>query len=187
MTSLKGSDGNENTLKNVRTRPKNILFFNSDDRDQFIQIYDTIFECDNLTFLPSVIVSQMAEYSTGIVKKCANYNQCEQEIAILKEDKLEYYANGDYYYVRRKHLKQRTNPIYEMLKNNGNDRNVRLFCIHCALDNITRNIEQLHKENIDSLDILAPAHKNISYLIIEKEDNNQQIWQSALQLLNKYR
>ena len=37
------------------------------------------------------------------------YNQCEQEIAILKEDKLEYYANGDYYYVRRKHLKQRTN------------------------------------------------------------------------------
>lgn len=170
-------------MSRANSKPSSKLFFNSGDVKQFENIYNTMFKCHDINFIPTDIIYQISEYATGIVKKCENYEKCKQEIAILKENKLEYYPNGDYYYLRKKYLKQQENQIYDILQNKGN--HIKLFCADCALDIITKNLDQLNTENVDNLDILVPAHRHMSYLLIEKEDNNEKIWQLALNILNK--
>ena len=54
---------------------KNKLFPDECDQKQFKMIYHTLSKCKSIHYIPSSIIYEISEFSTGTIEKCDNHKQ----------------------------------------------------------------------------------------------------------------
>eukprot|EP01084_Bolivina_argentea_P263893 446841_1 len=95
------------------------LFSNMEDFNQFKSIYETINKSLLIKQLqiPEIILKSIAEYATGNILKCDNFNQCHNEIFVLNQHKQE---TRDYFYTQLNDT------------DNLNKKDIQKFCNQCS-------------------------------------------------------
>eukprot|EP01084_Bolivina_argentea_P219765 372637_1 len=64
--------------------PRSNLFSSWRDQHQYIGIYDAI-KCVKAQ-VPEILIKEISEFSVGKIKKCDNFDKCQNEILILHSD-----------------------------------------------------------------------------------------------------